>query len=157
MNPAAPAPALPAVLAPLRTANRTLGRISPDVVALALRLFPALVFLQSGRTKVEGLLTIRPATYYLFEHDYALPLLPPEAAAVLATTAEHALPLLMILGLFTRSAALGLIAMTAVIQVFVYPGAWITHGLWISALLALVALGPGRWSLDRRLGLDPAG
>jgi putative oxidoreductase len=72
----------------------------------------------------------------------------------MATTAEHVLPILLILGLMTRLSALGLLAMTAVIQTFVYPDAWITHGLWASALLALIAAGPGRLSLDRLLGLD---
>lgn len=139
---------------PILTLNRALGRVPLDAVSLALRIFPALVFLQSGRTKVEGF-TIKPATYYLFEHDYALPLIPPGIAAVMATTAEHLLPALMILGLFTRFAALGLIGMTAVIEIFVYPEAWITHGLWASALFALVVLGPGRLSLDRAFGLEP--
>ncbi|KQB13940.1 DoxX family protein [Rhodobacter capsulatus] len=136
--------------------NAALARVPLDLVRIALRLFPAFVFLQSGRTKVEGV-TIKPSTYYLFEHDYALPLIPPEIAAPLATSAEHLLPALMILGLFTRVAALGLIGMTAVIEIFVYPEAWITHGLWASALLALVVLGPGRLSLDRALGFEPGG
>ncbi|WP_444454865.1 DoxX family protein [Rhodobacter capsulatus] len=136
--------------------NALLARVPLDLVCIALRLFPALVFLQSGRTKVEGL-TIKPSTYYLFAHDYALPLIPPEIAAPLAASAEHLLPALMIAGLFTRVAALGLIGMTAVIEIFVYPEAWITHGLWVSALFALVVLGPGRFSLDRALGFDPGG
>lgn len=136
--------------------NAAFARVPLDLVRIALRLFPAFVFLQSGRTKVEGL-TIKPSTYYLFEHDYALPLIPPEIAALLATGAEHLLPALMILGLFTRLSALGLIGMTAVIEIFVYPEAWITHGLWASALFALVVLGPGRFSLDRALGFDPGG
>lgn len=136
--------------------NAAFARVPLDLVRIALRLFPAFVFLQSGRTKVEGV-TIKPSTYYLFEHDYALPLIPPEIAAPLAASAEHLLPALMILGLFTRVAALGLIGMTAVIEIFVYPEAWITHGLWASALLALVVLGPGRLSLDRALGFEPGG
>ena len=141
-------------MTPIPALNRALGRVPPDAVSLALRIFPALVFLQSGRTKVEGF-TIKPATYYLFENEYALPLIPPGIAAVTATTAEHLLPALMIAGLFTRFAALGLIGMTAVIEIFVYPEAWITHGLWASALFALVVLGPGRFSLDRALGFEP--
>ena len=70
---------------------------------------------------------------------------------MLATLAEHALPVLLVLGLGTRFAALGLLAMTAVIQIFVYPSAWQTHGLWAACLLALIAEGPGRWSLDHWL------
>ena len=141
-------------MTPIPALNRALGRVPLGAVSLALLIFPALVFLQSGRTKVEGF-TITPATYYLFENDYALPLIPPGIAAVMATTAEHLLPALMIAGLFTRFAALGLIGMTAVIEIFVYPEAWITHGLWASALFALVVLGPGRFSLDRALGFEP--
>ena len=128
-------------------------RIGWALPALALRLFPAWVFFASGRTKVEGL-TIKPATYFLFEHEYALPLIPPHLAAVGATLAEHLLPVLLLLGLMTRGAALGLLGMTITIQVFVYPGAWATHGLWAACLLALVARGPGALSLDGLLGLD---
>jgi putative oxidoreductase len=138
----------------IRTLNGTLDRIPHDLVALALRVFPALVFWQSGRTKVDGLFTIKDSTWFLFEHEYALPLIPSDLAAVLATTAEHLLPALMILGLFTRASALGLLGMTIVIQMFVYPDAWITHGLWAAALLALVARGPGALSLDRALRLE---
>ncbi|NEX48660.1 DoxX family protein [Pseudotabrizicola algicola] len=126
----------------------------PDApVALMLRVFPALVFWQSGRTKVEGF-AIKESTWFLFEHEYALPLIPPEIAAVMASVAEHLLPVLLILGLCTRLSALGLLAMTAVIQVFVYPGAWVTHGLWAAPLLAVLARGPGRWSLDFLAGLE---
>lgn len=136
--------------------NRLGDRIPADAVALLLRIFPAMVFWQSGQTKVEGL-RIKDSTWFLFEHEYALPLIPSGLAAVLATVAEHLLPVLLILGLLTRLSALGLLAMTAVIQIFVYPGAWITHGLWAGALLAVIAWGPGRWSTDRLLRLDGTG
>lgn len=142
------------MLSMIQRLNGLFERIPHDVVALALRVFPAMVFFQSGRTKVEGLLSIKDSTWFLFEHEYALPLIPSNIAAVMATTAEHLLPVLMILGLATRLSALGLLGMTAVIQIFVYPDAWVTHGLWASALLALVAIGPGRLSLDHLLGLE---
>lgn len=142
------------MLALIRTLNGLFDRTPHDIVALALRIFPAMVFFQSGRTKVEGVFTIKDSTWFLFEHEYALPLIPSDLAAVLGTVAEHVLPILMILGLFTRFSALGLLVMTAVIQIFVYPGAWITHGLWAAAFLAVVARGPGALSLDRLLGLD---
>ncbi len=138
----------------IRQINGLLARIPDDLVSLALRIFPAMVFFQSGRTKVEGLFSIKDSTWFLFEHEYALPLIPSNIAAVMGTTAEHVLPVLMILGLGTRLSALGLLAMTAVIQTFVYPDAWVTHGLWASALLAVVARGPGALSLDRLFGLD---
>lgn len=138
----------------IRNLNEFFNRIPDDLVALALRIFPAMVFLLSGRTKVEGLFSIKDSTWYLFENEYALPLIPSDIAAVLATTAEHVLPILLILGMFTRFSAFGLMCMTAVIQIFVYPDAWATHGLWAAALLAVVARGPGNISLDRLLGLD---
>ncbi len=142
-------------MTPIAKLNALGDRIPAAFTALALRIFPAAVFLQSGRTKVEGL-SIKDSTFFLFEHEYALPLVPHEVAAVLATLAEHILPALMIIGLFTRLSALGLLMMTATIQIFVYPGAWITHGLWASALIALIAMGPGRISVDHKLGLDHA-
>ena len=133
--------------------NLTLSAIPNTLVALGLRVFPALVFWQSGQTKVEGF-AIKDSTWFLFEHEYALPLIPHEAAAVMATVAEHLLPMQLILGLFTRLSAVGLLGMTAVIQIFVYPDAWMTHGLWAAPLLALVARGPGRLSLDHLTGID---
>ena len=141
----------------ISTLNRGFQHLPDPAVSLFLRVFPALVFFQSGRTKVDGLFTIKDSTYFLFEYEYALPIVPHDIAVVLATVAEHVLPVLMIVGLATRFAALGLLGMTAVIQVFVYPDAWITHGLWAATLLAVVARGPGAWSLDRLLALDGAG
>lgn len=139
----------------IRRFNAVAGLIPHDLVALAARVFPAVVFWQSGRTKVEGL-TIKDSTWFLFQDLYALPLIPPAWAAVMATVAEHVLPVLLILGLLSRFSALGLLAMTAVIQIFVFPEAWVTHGLWAAALLVVAAQGPGRLSLDHLLKLEPA-
>lgn len=130
--------------------DRAMTPILTDLAGLALRVFPAAVFWQSGRTKVDGL-SIKDSTWFLFEHEYALPVIPSDWAAVAATLAEHLLPVLLILGLMTRLSALALLAMTATIQIFVYPSAWMTHGLWAAAFLALIAHGPGRWSLDHVL------
>jgi putative oxidoreductase len=127
-----------------------LSRIVPDALLLLVaRLGIAAVFFQSGRTKVEGLLTIKPSTYDLFANEYALPLIPSEWAARMATGAEHMFPVLLVLGLFTRVSALALLGMTTVIEVFVYPDAWPTHLSWAGLLLPLVARGGGAWSLDR--------
>lgn len=128
--------------------------VPPSFGLLAARLGVAAVFFQSGRTKVEGVLTLKPSTLYLFEEEYRVPLLPPDAAAHLATYAEHLFPLLLVVGLATRVSALALLGMTAVIQIFVYPEAWPTHLSWAGLLLVLIAMGPGRWSADRLLGLD---
>jgi putative oxidoreductase len=137
-----------------QTIRTRLARALPDDVLLLLdRVAVAAIFFLSGRTKVEGLWTIKPSTYELFRTEYALPLLPPELAACMATTAEHVFPLLLVLGLCTRGAALGLLGMTAVIEVFVYPDAWPTHLSWAALLLPLVAKGGGKWALDRVVGI----
>ncbi len=66
----------------------------------------------------------------LFQDEYKLPLVPPELAAPMAAMAEHMFPLLILFGLATRFSALALLGMTLVIQFFVYPGAYATHGTW---------------------------
>ncbi|MCC1481167.1 DoxX family protein [Roseibaca sp. Y0-43] len=148
------APARPAPKAALIRKANALGQHLPhDIVVLVARIAPAAVFWQSARTKVDGI-TIKDSTYFLFENVYALPVIPPAIAAVLATVAEHVLPVLLVLGLLSRLSALGLLVMTAVIQLFVFPEAWITHALWAAALLVVIAHGPGRLSLDHALKLD---
>ncbi|WP_374584360.1 DoxX family protein [Pseudoduganella sp.] len=137
--PATDPAALPALAARLLPASLQL---------LAARLAVAAIFFLSGRTKVEGWFTLKESTLQLFQYEYMLPLIPPELAAQLATFAEHALPMLLVAGLFTRTAALGLLGMTAVIQLFVYPQAWPTHLSWAALLLPLIANGGGTISLD---------
>lgn len=123
-------------------------------LALLLRVGIAAPFFLSGRTKVDGVLTLSPSTHYLFAEEYHVPLLAPDVAAYMATYAEHALPILLVLGLLTRPAAIGLLLMTAVIQVFIIPTGWPTHLLWAGPLVYLIARGPGAASLDRVLKLD---
>jgi putative oxidoreductase len=120
-----------------------------DLLLLVQRIGIAAIFFQSGRTKVEGVFTLSESTFFLFENDYALPLLPPLQAAYAATIAEHVFPVLLVLGLFTRLSAGALLGMTLVIQLFVYPDAWPTHLSWAGLLLPLIALGGGRVALDR--------
>ena len=129
-------------------AERTLPN---SMLLLVQRLGIAAVFFQSGRTKVEGLFTVPDTTIELFRSEYALPLLPPELAAYLAAGAEHLFPVLLVLGLSTRLSAAALLGMTLVIQTFVYPDAWPTHLSWAGLMLPLIALGGGRFSLDRLL------
>ena len=38
--------------------------------------------------------------------------------------------------------------MTLVIQIFVFPGSYVTHGLWAIGLLYLIKYGPGVLSVD---------
>lgn len=143
----------------------------PERLIAALgRLGIAGLFWQSGQTKVEGLAVdlfqgqltlgwprLSDGAVALFREEYRLPLLDPAVAATLAALAEHALPVLLLLGLGTRYAAAGLLLMTAVIQFLVYPGAWPTHAVWAAVLLSLMAWGPGRWSLDHWLARHGAG
>ena len=88
---------------------------------------------------------------FLFENEYRLPLLPPALAALLAALAEHVFPVLLLLGLATRLSALALLGMTLTIQLFVYPDAYPTHGVWATVLLVLIARGAGPYSLDHFL------
>jgi putative oxidoreductase len=134
--------------------TRFLGRLSPSLLLLVSRLGIASVFFLSGRTKVEGLLTITDSTYSLFETEYKLPLVSPYLGAHMATYAEHFFPILLVLGLFSRLGALGLLGMTTVIEIFVYPDAWPTHLSWAGLLLPIIAYGGGKWSLDAILGID---
>ncbi len=128
---------------------RGFSALLPDALLLFIaRCGIAAVFFLSGRTKVTGLITITDTTVELFRTEYALPLLPPGAAATLATWAEHLFPILLLFGLATRLSALALLGMTLVIQTFVYPDAWPTHLSWAAILLPLVARGGGAWSVD---------
>lgn len=131
-----------------------LNLIPGDLLLLVARLGIASVFFVSGRTKVDGILHITDSTYELFMTEYKLPLLEPHVAAHAATYSEHFFPLLLVLGLFSRLGALGLLGMTTVIEVFVYPEAWSTHLSWAGLLLPIIACGPGAWSLDNLLGID---
>ena len=131
-------------------------RLLPQALLLLMaRLAIAAVFFLSGRTKVTGFLSLKPSTYALFRSEYALPLIPSDWAAHLATYAEHLFPLLLLLGLLTRPAAAALLGMTLVIEVFVYPDAWPVHLTWAGLLLPLLAYGGGAWSLDRLLLSKP--
>lgn len=127
--------------------------VSGSVLLLVARVGIAAVFFLSGRTKVTGFMTLKPSTYELFKTEYALPLIPYDIAAHLATFAEHTFPVLLVLGLFSRFAASGLLFMTLIIEIFVYPDAWPTHLIWGGLLLMVISRGAGKWSLDRVLGL----
>ncbi|WP_266182899.1 DoxX family protein [Dyella humicola] len=132
-------------------AARWSGVLPDALLLLVARWGIASVFFQSGRTKVEGFLSIKPSTYDLFASEYHLPLISPEWAARLATGAEHLFPLLLVLGLCSRASALALLGMTTVIEIFVYPDAWPTHLSWAGLLLPIIARGGGKWSLDHLL------
>lgn len=136
-----------------RIADRLNRLIPASVLLLVARFGAAAIFFLSGRTKVEGLLTITPTTYELFRTDYALPFVSPEIAAHAATYCEHLFPILLVLGFFTRPAAAALLGMTLVIQIFVYPDAWPTHLSWAALMLYLIGRGAGAVSMDRLIGV----
>lgn len=143
---------------------QVLSAIPDALIALLARFSLAVIFWQSGQTKVDGLVVdlltgqvqlgwphLTDSARYLFREEYRLPLIPPEAAAYLAATAEHLFPVLLLLGLATRFSALALLTMTMIIQLFVYPDAYPTHAVWSVAFLFLLAKGAGPWSLDHWL------
>ena len=146
------------------------SRIPDSLIALIGRFSVAAIFWKSGQTKVQdfaidivageftiGWPRLSDSVVDLFRDEYRLPLIPPEWAAVMAAFAEHVFPVLLLIGLATRFSALALFFMTLVIQVFVYPDAYPTHGVWMTVLLLLVARGGGAVSLDHWLGRRLAG
>jgi len=131
----------------IRRGTAALDRVPYWFIALAARIFPAAVFWQSGQTKIVGW-RLKPSAIALFQNEYQLPLVDPETAAYVSAFAEHLFPLLLVAGLASRFSALALLAMTAVIEIFVYPWAWPTHGVWATCFLVVIARGPGSLSLD---------
>ncbi|MBK5339928.1 DoxX family protein [Pseudomonas sp. TH49] len=136
-------------------------KIPHSLIAFIARFSIAAVFWKSGQTKVEGLAIdlidgtlqlgwphLADSTIPLFQSEYHVPLLSPEIAAHMSAFAEHFFPVLILIGFATRFSALALLGMTLVIEVFVYPDAYPTHGTWAAVLLYLMATGPGKLSID---------
>jgi putative oxidoreductase len=124
-----------------------LGNIPQDIISLIARVSVAAVFWQSGQTKLEGW-HVSSNAVYLFQTEYKLPIIDPWTAAHIGTFCELFFPILLVLGLASRFAALALLGMTLVIEIFVYPDAWPTHGTWAVCFLVVIARGPGIFSLD---------
>ena len=135
------------------------------LVALALRLVMARVFFLDGQTRVAGPrvplnvqdfdfsvvlpLQVKVETFGAFLTQYAALPVPPVLGAYLVSYAEFILPICLLLGFGTRFAALGMLVMTALIQIYVMPEAlWTVHVYWASILLVLLALGAGQISVD---------
>ncbi|MEI8325213.1 MAG: DoxX family protein [Betaproteobacteria bacterium] len=142
-------------------ASGLLARIPHGFIAIVGRFSLAAVFWNSGQTKVQGfaidlvqgqfqlgLPHLSESALVLFRDEYRVPLIPPEFAAPMAALGEHLFSAMLLIGLATRFSALALLGMTAVIQLFVYPGAYPTHGTWAAVLLYLMARGPGSLSID---------
>ena len=132
-----------AVLTAINWANR----IPSSVLGLLVRVGIANVFWRSGQTKVSGW-HVTDSAIQLFRDEYKVPLIAPELAANLAAVQEHLFSVLLVVGLASRLSAVGLLAMTAVIEIFVYPQSWPDHLLWAGSLLYIIARGPGAISLD---------
>ena len=134
-----------------RTIALLAGRVAESLVLIVVRVALAGIFWRSGQSKVvEGTwLQVSDATRYLFENDYSAVPLPPDLAATLSTYAEHLFPVLLVVGLATRLSGAGLLVMTLVIQIFVFPDAWWTvHVIWVALCLVLITRGGGMVSLD---------
>ena len=130
------------------------GTIGESIALLITRIALAGIFWRSYGTKVvEGTwFEISETTHFLFKEEYSGVPLPSDFAAVMATYSEFLFPILLVLGLFTRFAALALLGMTLVIQFFVYPEAWwATHILWVAMAAILISRGGGLFSLDTLL------
>jgi putative oxidoreductase len=122
-----------------------LNRLSLSIPQMLARFAVAGVFFKSGMTKIANW----DLTVQLFQDEYRLPLLPPDLAATMGATLELSMPVLLVLGLFTRLAVLPLLGMTAVIEMFVYPENWVEHLTWATLMLFLLLRGAGAYSLDR--------
>lgn len=135
------------------------------LVALALRLVMARTFFFDGQTLIDGPrfafhvhnfdfsvvlpLGLKPETITAFFTQHAMLPMPPVLAAYVVGYAEFLLPIILVLGLGTRIAAIGLLVVTALIHVYVAPQAlWSVHVYWASILMVLLALGPGPASAD---------
>ena len=126
-----------------------------SLVLLFVRVVFAGIFWRSGETKVAAgtWFKVTQETYDLFASDFSGVPLPPHIAANMSNAAEHIFPLLLVLGLASRFSAAGLLVMTMVIQIFVFPDAWWpTHSLWVALALVLITRGPGFFSLDTLIG-----
>jgi len=118
-----------------------------SVLAVPLRLGVAWIFWSSAQVKLINW----ERTIQFFTDEYRVPILPPEIAASMALAIEITCPILLVLGLFTRFAVIVLMAITAVIQIFVYPEAWPTHLQWFAMMLVLLCRGAGTLSADHLL------
>ena len=124
-----------------------LEKIPHSFIALLARLSVGGVFWMSGQTKISGF-HLAEGTVDLFRDEYQLPLLDPTVAAILAAISEHLFSALLIIGLASRFSAMALLGMTLIIEIFVYPYAWATHGTWALCFLVIITKGPGMISLD---------
>lgn len=143
----------------IATTENVIVRLLPSSLASAvLRVALAVPFFRSGLTKWDGFGQISESALYLFSDEFKLHVFGkvidypmPALAAYGAGIGEIVLPILLVLGLGTRFAALGLLVMTAVIQITL-PDAWPLHLTWAAMAAGIIALGAGKLSIDYLLG-----
>jgi len=155
----APSAGLPSLGYLTAKANHVLQvAASPSLVQLVSRVALAVPFWRSGILKWSGFLTLSDTATTLFSDEFMLHLpggpyhFPaPTVVAFLSGSGEVLFPILLILGLATRFAALGLLFMTAIVELTV-PDGWPVHITWAAMALGIIAYGAGRASLDHWLG-----
>jgi putative oxidoreductase len=130
--------------AAIRRAVALSAQMPISLPLLFARIGIAAVFFRSGLTKLDNW----SLTVALFRDEYRVPLLPADVAAYMGAFSELVFPVFIVIGLGTRFAALPLLGMTIVIQLFVYPSSWPDHAMWAGLLTLLVARGGGLLSLD---------
>ena len=138
--------------APVQSISETLTRYGSPLLLLYFRWYVAWVFLKAGLFKINDWET----TLVLFEYEYAVPLLPFELAAYLATFGELVFPVFLIAGLGTRFTAIALSVVNIMAVVSYYAtlakGAGLVwHYMWGSMLLTNIIYGGGFLSVDQWL------
>ena len=130
---------------------------SPSLTQLVLRLALAVPFWKSGILKWTGFLQLSDTAVTLFTDEFMLHLPggpyhypAPAVMAFLSGCGEIMFPILLVLGLATRFAALGLLLMTFIVELTV-PDGWPVHITWAAMALGIMAWGPGRFSIDHWL------
>jgi len=126
----------------------------PSLVQLIMRFALAVPFWRSGILKWDGFLQLSDTAVTLFTDEFMLhlpggpyPFPAPTLMAFLSGSGEIILPILLVLGLATRFAALGLLCMTVIVELTV-PDGWPVHITWAAMALGIMAWGPGRLSID---------
>jgi putative oxidoreductase len=130
----------------------------PDIVQLVMRVALAVPFWKSGILKWTGFLQLSDTAVTLFTDEFMLhlpggpyPFPAPTVFAFLSGSGEIMFPILLVLGLATRFAALGLLFMTIIVELTV-PNGWPIHITWAAMALGIMAWGPGRASIDHAIG-----
>ncbi len=136
--------AVPRWQARVLTLRAFVERFPLALIQLMARISIGAVFWSSGMSKLASW----QSTVVLFRQEYKVPVLPPEIAATMAASVELTMPVLLLLGLFSRLATLPMLGMTLVIQTFVYPEDWVEHLGWATFLLLILTRGPGPIALD---------